>query len=89
MSGLFASGRIVDLLLAFVVLEAVALAVYRFRTGSGPAPMQIAGSLLAGACLMLALRGALTGGPWSSIAPWLAASLAAHLVDLRQRWSAR
>jgi hypothetical protein len=48
--------------------------------------MDLLANLLAGACLMLALRGALAGagGPW--IALCMAAALLAHLTDLWRRW---
>ena len=46
----------------------------------------LVGLLLAGAFLLLALRAALTGAPWPSIAIWLLAALIAHLADLVRRW---
>jgi len=46
----------------------------------------LAGNLLAGGCLLLALRFALVGGAWWLVAACLAGSLLAHLLDLRQRW---
>ncbi len=47
---------------------------------------QLAGNLLAGGCLLLALRFALTGAAWWIVAACLAGSLLAHLLDLKQRW---
>ena len=64
MDRLFASGRIVDLILALVALEALGLLAYHRRTGRGPAPADALSNLLSGACLMLALRGALVGAWW-------------------------
>lgn len=87
MSGLFYSGRIVDLILMLVVLEAVGLYVYRLRTGRGPVLVQVAPSLLAGAALLLAVRLALAGAWWGWIAVSLACSLVAHMLDLWLRWS--
>lgn len=89
MTSLFASGRVVDLILGLIALEAVALAVYRSRTGRGLAVPRFAGFLLSGAFLMLALRAALVDAWWGWIALCLGASLVAHLVDLRQRWIGR
>jgi hypothetical protein len=86
MTSLFATGRIVDLILAFTAIEAVLLVAYHRRTGRGVAPAEFLGNLLSGIWLMLALRGALTGAWWGWIALCLAASLVAHLVDLRRRW---
>jgi hypothetical protein len=85
---LFANGRIVDLILGLTVLEAVALIAYHRRTGHGVTPADLLGNLLAGVCLLLALRGALLGAWWGWIALCLAASLVAHVTDLRRRWRA-
>ncbi len=83
---LFASGRIIDAIIGLTALEWVALAAYYRRTGHGVAGPLLAGNLLAGGCLLLALRFALTGAGWWSVAACLAGSLLAHLLDLRQRW---
>jgi hypothetical protein len=42
-------------------------------------------NLAAGACLLLALRAALTGASWPPVAAWLLAALLANLVDLAER----
>ena len=86
MSAFFTSGQVVDLALALVVLEAFGLALYRHRTGRGPLPSHLAGFLIAGVLLMLALRAALVDAGWGWIAAYLVAALIAHIVDLRQRW---
>jgi len=86
MSGLFASGRIVDLILAFTLLEGLVLAALYRKTGRGVAPADLLGNLASGISLMLALRGALVGAWWGWIGLCLAGSLVAHLVDLRRRW---
>jgi hypothetical protein len=83
---LFASGRIVDLILALMAAEAVVLAVHYRRTGRGVALPDLAVNLAAGAGLLLALRAALTGAGWTWTAGWLALALAAHLADLARRW---
>jgi hypothetical protein len=87
MTELFESGRIVDLILAFVALEAVALLVYAHGTARGIAPMGVLTNLAAGTCLLLALRCALVASPWGWTAAWLLAALFAHLADLGQRWT--
>jgi hypothetical protein len=85
---LFDTGRIVDLILLFVALEAVALIVYARSTArSGIAPMGVLTNLAAGTCLLLALRCALVASPWGWTAAWLLAALFAHLADLGQRWT--
>lgn len=86
MPELFASGRAVDLVVGFMALEALVLVIYRRRTGRGLEPVALAGMLLPGLLMLLALRAALTGAAWPWIAGWLLASLAAHLLDLRSRW---
>ena len=86
MAELFASGHVVDLIIAFMVIEAVVMLAWHKRTGTGIAPIPFVASLLAGFFLLLALRSALTGGAWQFIALWLLAALAAHLADAALRW---
>jgi hypothetical protein len=86
MKELFASGHIIDFILILVVLEAVGILILRFIKGSGPAPIPFIINLVAGASLMLALRNALVGAPWTWIAPCLIVALGAHLGDLLWRW---
>jgi hypothetical protein len=42
-------------------------------------------ALAPGACLVLAVRAAMTGAGWMWIALWLLASLPFHLADLARR----
>ena len=86
MTDLFASGRIVDIVLAITAIEAALLVAYHRRTGRGPAPADLFGNLLSGVCLMLALRAALVDAWWGWVALWLLAAFGAHLSDLRRRW---
>lgn len=76
----------VDLVLAVLVLEILGLLFWRRRTGRGPTARQLFALALPGACLMLALRVALTDGPAGLLLVFLVAAFAAHLVDLRTRW---
>lgn len=76
-----------DFVIGLVALEALGFAAWRVWSGRGPRLLPFLSNLLSGAFLMLALRNALAGASWLGIAPCLAASLAAHLVDLRWRWS--
>ncbi len=89
LAGLFASGRIVDLVLFFVVIEATVLIVLHRKTGRGIANGDLLVSLGAGIALLLALRAALVGLPWPGIAACLVLALVAHLLDLARRWSDR
>jgi len=77
---MFSSGAVVDIVLAFMVVEFMWLVARRNRP---PADVLIA--LLPGAMMMLALRAALIGADWMWIALWLALSLPAHLEDVRRR----
>jgi len=86
MSGLFESGRVVDLVLVLVVAEAALLVWHRRRSGRGVPVAQALAFLAAGACLMLALRAALVDASWEWVAAPMAAAGAAHLLDLRLRW---
>jgi hypothetical protein len=85
-SGLFASGLAVDLVLGLVALEALLLALYRRRSGRGVPVPELLAFLAAGACLLLALRAALVGASWEWIAAPLAGALVAHITDLGLRW---
>jgi hypothetical protein len=85
-SSYFTDGRIVDLILALLVIEAVALLTYRRLTGHGIPAVGLLTNLLAGAFLLMALRSALIESHWALTAAWLAAALIAHIADLTQRW---
>lgn len=88
MADLFAGGRIVDGILAFMLIECAALTLLRRRSRRGLGSVELIVTLSAGAALLLALRSALAGSGWQSVAVWLGAALAAHLLDLRLRWTA-
>ncbi len=81
-----ASIHAVDLILAIVAAESVAITLYWYAARRGIAPAQLLPNLMAGTLLLLALRFALAGYSW----PWYTACLAlagiANVADLRQRW---
>lgn len=79
MTGLFASGHAVDIVLAVMLAEAAFLIV----RGREAATVVLA--FLPGALILLAVRAALTGAGWPWVALALAASFPAHLADLRRR----
>jgi len=85
MMALFSSGRVVDIILFFVFLEAVYIAVHRGKTGRGVRLREVAAGMLAGVFLLLALRCALVDERWPWIATWLLFALIAHLADLAGR----
>jgi hypothetical protein len=80
LSQFFSSGRAIDLVLAFMVVELVVLLWRRRR-----ARIDVFLALAPGACLLIALRAALTGAGWMWIAAFVALSLPAHLADLARR----
>jgi hypothetical protein len=84
MGAWFEGGRIVDVILALVAVEIVALVALR-RVHGAPLPGLVA-NLLAGAFLLIALRCALAGFGWPWIALSLLAALAAHVADLAARF---
>jgi hypothetical protein len=83
---LLADGALVDLVIGFTVLEAVALLLYRRATGKGMAAHDFLGGLVSGLCLLLALRSALHAEGWLWVSFWLFASGVVHGVDLWRRW---
>lgn len=82
MAELFATGRIVDLILILVAFEALALLAWRVWRGRGPSVPALASNLASGAALMLAVRAALTGSDWTVVAACLAGSLVAHVTEM-------
>lgn len=86
MAGLFASGRLVDLVIAVAVIEAAVLLMYWRRGRHGIAPGDFLPNLCAGVLLLLALRVTLGGGGWMPTSGLLAAAGVAHLLDVRRRW---
>ena len=86
MSELFATGRVIDLILGLMALEGGMLWAYRLRTGRGVPTRELAANLLAGGSILLAVRVALTGGRWEWVGLCLLAALLAHLWDLKTRW---
>lgn len=82
LAALFASGRVIDAILCLVALEAAALVAWRIRSGVRPVLPPLLCNLASGAALMLAIRAALTGAHWMTVAACLALSLLAHLSEL-------
>lgn len=86
MTEFFAGPGAVDLILALVAVEVVALLWLRRRTGRGPDPLGLLANAVAGAGLLVALRAALAEAGPTWIAAALAVAGAAHLADLARRW---
>jgi hypothetical protein len=82
----FASGRLVDWIVAIVAIEVVVLLIFWRATGRGLSPGDLLPNLFAGAFLLLALRLSLGGAGWQLCCASLAAAGLAHMVDLGFRW---
>ncbi len=85
MRELFATGRVADLILLILAIEAALLWLGGKRTGDLRVFKDMAPGLFSGACLALALRGALTGVEWMWIAAALMAACAGHAIELVTR----
>ena len=85
MEALFDNGSIVLIILALVVIEAAVLLLLHRRTGRGIPHVPMLANLLAGGCLMLAIRSALLDHSWTWIGLFMALALIAHLVDFGSR----
>jgi hypothetical protein len=86
MAELFTSGRLIDIILIIVVIEAAAFLWMWRRFKRGIAPVDLLPNLCAGAFLLLALRVTLAGRGWMLACGCLAAAGVAHLTDLHRRW---
>jgi hypothetical protein len=86
MTALFSSGRIIDWILAGMVLEGCALAALHGRTGRGVPPWALMPNLLSGMCVLLAMRLVLGGAWWGFASAALLAALGFHVADLAGKW---
>lgn len=88
MSGFFASGHVVDLVLVVMALE-LAWLLRRRSARSRAGVLDVVLAFAPGVCLLLAARAALVGADWPWVALALTASFPLHLLDLRQRRAAK
>jgi hypothetical protein len=88
LASFFSSGRVVDAVLVFMLIELVVLASVRHRGAALFRPLDIAVNGGAGAALLLALRAALRNSQWQMISLWLLIALGFHLWDLALRAAA-
>lgn len=86
MIGQLGMAQLVDVVIAFTLVEGGVLAAYHRLTGKGVALHDFIANMVSGVCLMLALRCVLRDGP----APWVALLLLfagmAHATDIWLRW---
>ena len=85
-AGFIESTYLVDLVLAVVAIETIALMLLWRWQRRGIAPAKLLPNIAAGAFLLLAVRCALGGTSWIWLAACLAAAGLANAADLRQRW---
>jgi hypothetical protein len=88
MGDLFASGRVIDLILLLMLLEAAASLLLNRKLARGIAPGIVIFNLGAGAALLMALRAALLHAAWPVIAAWLLVAFIGHAGELYVRWMA-
>lgn len=86
MSGIFADGRIIDIVFLTIAVEVAVLYYLRKKTGRGPTLAAVAPFLAAGIFLLIGMRIALVGGRWEWIAAALAFSGVAHAIDMWRRF---
>ncbi len=85
-SDIISSGRIVDIMVVFVIIEVLVLVVYWKRTGRGVPTVPLLANVGAGGSLMLALGATMKGFDTQIIALCLVSSLVFHVTDLLIRW---
>ena len=92
MTSLLAPGRLLELVMAGVVVEGLLLVAYRRRTGRGMPAREVVAFLGAGLALLGAARATVaasaTPGQTLAIAAAMAAALACHVWHVVQRWDA-
>ncbi len=87
MSGFIASGRVLDVIIALTVLEALGLIAWHRRTGRGLPARDVLLHLAAGTCLAGAFRLHTLGAGWPWVALCLAGAGLTHLADTIRRWN--
>jgi hypothetical protein len=86
MSDLFASGTFVDLVLLFLLVEAVAVIGWWHWKRRGVAPADFLPGMISGALMLLALRAVIAGLGWMVPTACLLLAGLAHLIDVVRRW---
>ena len=78
---------LIDWILGAMALESIVLIFLRRQKRTGPPDLSWLATLAAGGALLLALRATLVHAGPVAIEGWLLVSLAAHLADVKMRWS--
>ena len=79
-------GWLVDVVIAFALLESLALLAWRRVSGRGIAPRDFALNMVAGLALMLALRAVVRDAGLAWVCLCLLGAGTAHLTDMALRW---
>lgn len=79
------AGHLADVALAVLFLEIALVQQWRRRSTRFRDRPALLANLLAGACLLVALRAALAGWPSALVVAGVSGALIAHVVDLRAR----
>ena len=87
MADMILNAAVIDWILVLIAFEAMAVLGWRALTSRGPQPLPFISNLVAGAFLLIALRGALSNAAPGWIAACLFAGFLAHFADLAARWS--
>ncbi len=85
LAALIRSARVVDLILALLLLETLLIIAWRLYRRRASGWLGLTLGCAPGLCLLLALRTVLSGGDWRSTGLWLTAAFPAHLADLWHR----
>ncbi len=85
MQAWFASGRVLDGIIALMAFEAAVLA-WLWRRGRGVPPQAMVLNLLSGMAMLLAWRVWLGGAWWGWVSLCLLLGGAFHAADLRRLW---
>ena len=88
-TALFVDGKIADLVLAVMVVEALVFVALSRRAQSVLSLSSIFSALLPGFFLLLALRAVFVHAQWFWIALALTGALITHLIDMRMRFQSR
>ncbi len=87
MRALLASGRILDWILAAMLLEGLGLTLLHRLGRQGVAPSALWPNLASGMCLLLAMRLNAGGAWWGYVSLALLGALCLHAADLIRNWT--
>lgn len=86
MNEIFGIAPVIDVVIAFTLIECAALTLYHRATGKGVAPREFMMNMVSGLCLMFALRCLARDAGAAWIALFLLAAGLGHGTDIWMRW---